>query len=77
MSGYLTKLQTIQIKDADDIQLSMLIDNQQFYDPDGAAGKLGVCSASWPLFGLLWPSSIRLANKISARPIREGERILK
>lgn len=76
MSSYQTKQQRVQIKGADDIKLTTLIDNQQFYDPDGAAGKLGVCSASWPLFGLLWPSSIRLANKISQRPIKEDESIL-
>lgn len=76
MSGYETRRQTVQINGGDDIYLTTLIDNQQFYDPDGAAGKLGVCSASWPLFGLLWPSSIRLANKISLRSVTEGERIL-
>lgn len=76
MSSYLTQQQRVQIEGADDIKLTTLVDNQQFYDPEGAAGKLGVCSASWPLFGLLWPSSIRLANKIAQRPVQEDERIL-
>ena len=76
MSGYLTKHQTVQIEGADDVQLLTLMDNQQYYDPEGAAERLGVSSAVWPLFGMLWPSSIRLANKISHRQFCKDERIL-
>lgn len=45
-----------------DIHLCTLRDNQQYSDVDGVAESLGISSASWPLFGLLWPSSQVLAN---------------
>ena len=35
-----------------------------FYDPSGIAEKLGICSASWPIFGVIWPSSLVLAHFI-------------
>lgn len=47
-----------------DIHLCTLRSNQEFYDPLGAAEKLGISSASWPLFGIVWPSSIVLAHYI-------------
>src|SRR5699024_3879918 len=45
-----------------DIHLCTLRDNQQFSDPDGVAEQLGISSATWPLFGVVWPSSLVLAN---------------
>ncbi len=48
-----------------DIHLCTLRNRQEFYDPDGEAERLGINSATWPIFGLLWPSSIVLANFIS------------
>lgn len=39
-----------------------LRDNQQFHDENQVAEKLGISSATWPLFGVLWPSSYELAN---------------
>ncbi|MDH5434284.1 MAG: protein N-lysine methyltransferase family protein [Gammaproteobacteria bacterium] len=45
-----------------DLHLCTLRDNQQFDDPKGIAEKLGICSASWPLFGIIWPSSLVLAH---------------
>lgn len=45
-----------------DIHLCTLRDKQQFHDPAGIAGKLGISSASWPMFGVVWPSSIVLAH---------------
>jgi len=47
-----------------DIHLCTLRDNQEFYDPKGAAKKLGISSAFWPLFGIIWPSSLVLAHYI-------------
>lgn len=76
MSGYLTRSQTVSIRGALPLSLTLLKDNQQFHDPLGQAQALGVCSASWPLFGLLWPSSIRLAQKIAQRKLCKTERIL-
>lgn len=45
-----------------DIHLCTLRDNQEFYDPEGIAEKLGISSASWPIFGVIWPSSLVLAH---------------
>ncbi len=51
-----------------DIHLCTLRNRQEFYDPEGEAEKLGISSASWPIFGLVWPSSIVLANYLSHYP---------
>ncbi|MGY5449601.1 class I SAM-dependent methyltransferase [Agarivorans sp. MS3-6] len=48
-----------------DIHLCTLRDNQQFSDPDDIAKKLGISSASWPIFGIIYPSSLVLAHYIS------------
>jgi len=47
-----------------DIHLCTLRDKQQFYDPQGIAEKLGISSALWPIFGVIWPSSLVLAHFI-------------
>ncbi len=52
---------TIEFGDID-IHLCTLRDKQQFTDPNGAASDLGISSAAWPLFGVVWPSSLVLAN---------------
>lgn len=49
-----------------DIHLCTLRDNQEFHDPKGVAEKLGISSATWPLFGVIWPSSMVLAHYISS-----------
>lgn len=53
-----------------------LLDKQQFHDPLGLALHLGISSATWPLFGLLWPSGSRLAERMALRPVNPQERIL-
>jgi len=45
-----------------DIHLCTLRNKQEFHDPTGVAEKLGICSASWPIFGVIWPSSLVLAH---------------
>ena len=45
-----------------DIHLCTLRDKQQFHDPAGVAEGLGISSATWPIFGVLWPSSLVLAH---------------
>ena len=45
-----------------DIHLCTLRNKQEFHDPDGIAEALGICSAAWPVFGLLWPSGLVLAH---------------
>ena len=56
--------QTIEFGDLD-IHLCTLRNRQEYYDPTGAAEKLGISSASWPIFGVIWPSSLVLAHFIS------------
>ncbi len=68
------RYQTIEFNNTD-IHVCTLRDNQQFDDPQGTAEKLGISSASWPLFGVLWPSGLVLAHFISAFPTH-GKRIL-
>lgn len=48
-----------------DIHLCTLRNRQEFHDPEGIAEDLGISSATWPLFGLLWPSSLVLAHFLS------------
>ncbi|MBO1273433.1 histidine kinase [Shewanella sp. 4t3-1-2LB] len=66
--------QTLEFGDAD-IHLRTLRDNQQYADTDGAALALGISSATWPLFGIVWPSGNVLAHLMCERPIG-GLRIL-
>ena len=68
------RYQTVEIGHTD-IHLCTLRDNQQFDDPHGTAAALGISSATWPLFGVVWPSSLVLANHMLDYPI-EGKRIL-
>ena len=68
------RYQTIEIGNTD-IHLCTLRDNQQFSDPDDEALNLGICSASWPMFGVIWPSSLVLANHMLEYDIKD-KRIL-
>jgi predicted nicotinamide N-methyase len=45
-----------------DIHLCTLRDKQEFHDPTGVAGELGISSAAWSTFGVVWPSSLVLAH---------------
>jgi predicted nicotinamide N-methyase len=47
-----------------DIHLCTLRNKQEFYDPNGIAKSLGISSALWPIFGVIWPSSMVLAHFI-------------
>ena len=76
MPGYRTKQEQIAIAGVDDLVIRSLLDRQQFADADGAAERLGISSAGWSLFGLLWPSGAQLAARLGARPVTPGERIL-
>lgn len=58
-----------------DIHICALRDNQQFFDPDGAAEQLGISSAEWPIFGMLWPSGIVLAHALADHQT-QGKKIL-
>ncbi|HEV7576882.1 MAG TPA: SAM-dependent methyltransferase [Caldimonas sp.] len=76
MPGYRTKQERISIAGVDDLVIRSLLDRQQYADDDGAAERIGISSAAWPLFGLLWPSGALLAARLAARPVTAGERIL-
>jgi predicted nicotinamide N-methyase len=76
MPGYLVKTERISVLGVADLTIRSLLDRQQYADPDGLAAAVGISSAHWPLFGLLWPSGQHLAAAMALRPVRGGERIL-
>ncbi len=63
MTNIRLRYQTVEFGKID-IHLCTLRNRQEFYDPLGTAEKLGICSASWPIFGVIWPSSLVLAHLI-------------
>ena len=74
MSLLRVSYQTIEF-DNIDIHLRTLRNKQEFLDDDGVAEKLGISSAQWSLFGVVWPSSEVLAHHMSDFEIK-GKRIL-
>jgi predicted nicotinamide N-methyase len=74
MSPLRLRYQTIEF-DSVDIHIRTLRDRQQFLDTDGIAEKLGISSAAWPLFGIVWDSGEVLAHFMFDYAI-EGKRIL-
>jgi len=58
-----------------DIHLRTLRDKQQYSDDDGIATELGISSANWPLFGVIWDSSKVLAKFMFEYEIKD-KRIL-
>ena len=75
MPGYDLKQESISIVGTADLIIRSLLDKQQFADPHGEADRMGISSAAWPMFGLLWPSGAHLAARMALRPVT-GERIL-
>lgn len=53
--------QTVEFGELD-IHLCTLRDKQQFSDPENIAKNLGISSALWPIFGVIWPSGLVLAH---------------
>lgn len=74
LPGYQIKFETLSLG-GQDYRIRSLLDRQQFSDPNGDADRAGICSASWPLFGLVWPSSRILAGALQGHAIA-GKRIL-
>ncbi len=74
MTNYLLKKETININDIDYL-IHSLKDRQQFYDHEQRAEALGISSATWSLFGVVWPSSRVLATTVSAINLN-GKRVL-
>lgn len=74
MSPLRFRYQTLDFLD-DDIHVRTLRDTQQYSDADDKAQKLGISSASWPLFGVIWDSGKILAHLMSNFDIKD-KRIL-
>ena len=74
MEHYQTRDETITVSDIDYL-IHSLKDRQQFHDHDQLAEKLGISSASWSLFGVVWPSSRVLAATVCLLEL-EGKRVL-
>lgn len=74
MAALRLSYQTIEFGEID-IHVRSLRDNQQFLDTEGVAEALGISSASWPLFGIVWESGQVLAHLMLDYEI-EGKRIL-
>jgi predicted nicotinamide N-methyase len=72
--GYQTEVHSMRVGGSE-FRIRTLSDRQQYYDPDGSAERAGISSATWPLFGMLWPAGLALAEEMSQFPI-EGRRIL-
>lgn len=74
MPTYRIKYQTIEFNNRD-IHFKTLRDTQEFSDPKGVAEALGISSAQWSLFGVIWDSSQVLAHLIDETDT-VGKRIL-
>lgn len=68
------RYQTIEF-DKTDIHICTLRDKQQFSDAEDTALDLGISPSLWPLFGVIWPSSMVLANHMKGYDTT-GKRIL-
>lgn len=76
MPGYQTKQESIAVTGVANLTIRSLLDRQQFADPLRVAASLGISSAQWPMFGLLWPSGAELAVLLAKHPVSPAERIL-
>lgn len=74
MPGYTTRKLDVRIG-SQEWKIRALHDLQQYADPVGAAKRAGICSASWSLFGQLWPASKALARAVKRIDI-EGRRFI-
>lgn len=61
MSALRVRYQTLEFGSLD-IHVRTLRDNQEFQDDEGEAARLGISSASWPLFGIIWASGQVLSH---------------
>ncbi len=73
--GYEVKFQRVGVGGGADLQIRSLLDKQQFFDPLGLAFDAGISSATWPLFGLVWPSAQKLADLMQTWELK-GKRVL-
>ena len=64
MPGYSVETAIYRIG-ALDYRIRSLSDRRQYWDPDGRAERAGISSATWPIFGVVWPAGIALAREMS------------
>ena len=74
MQNYQTRDETISVSNVDYL-IHSLKDRQQFYDHEQLAEELGISSATWSLFGVVWPSSKVLAATVCMLEL-DGKRVL-
>jgi len=74
MSSLRIRYQTLEFGTTD-IHVRTLRDRQQFADDEGVAAELGISSATWPLFGVIWASGEILAHLMFDYAV-EGRRVL-
>ncbi|HET9821594.1 MAG TPA: methyltransferase domain-containing protein [Burkholderiaceae bacterium] len=75
-AGYHTKLERVAVRGADSLVIRSLLDRQQYADPCGEAAAAGFSSATWSLFGVVWPSALQLAALMAVWPLARDQRIL-
>lgn len=63
MPGYETRKMDVQVG-AFHCRIRALSDHMQYADHSDSAQRAGICSASWSLFGQLWPASRVLAKAV-------------
>jgi len=76
MAGYRTRQDSVGVPGAQHLLIRSLLDLQQYADPHEEAEAAGLSAATWPLFGVLWPSGRQLAAHMAARPLVPHERML-
>lgn len=74
MPGYKVKFETISLGGFD-YQIRSLLDRQQYCDRNGEAELAGIPAAMWPIFGLVWPAGLFLAETMTKFQLH-GRRIL-
>lgn len=74
MPGYHVKYETATVGGTDYL-IRSLLNLQQYSDPQGEAELAGISSASWSLFGHIWPSARILAEVMHTFDLT-GKRIL-
>ncbi|MFA6986290.1 MAG: methyltransferase domain-containing protein [Arenimonas sp.] len=74
MPGYSVHTTTVHIGDVD-YRIRALSDKQQFADAGGEAERAGISSATWPIFGVLWPAGSVLAEEMCTFEVA-GKRVL-
>jgi predicted nicotinamide N-methyase len=74
LPDYEVKFEMLSLDNVD-FYIRSLKDRQQFSDPDREAEKMGISSAMWSLFGVVWPSALVLIKHM-AHFDSEGKRVL-